>query len=68
MFPAGPLTNEAITVKDSVASPESQARVVVAEVAVAVSAVYCAAVADDNTNETAFDTAVEADKVNESAW
>jgi hypothetical protein len=58
VFPAGPLTSEAVTVRESPTAPRNET-VATADVAVAVSAVVCAAVAADKVRVSAFTVADE---------
>ena len=51
MLPAGPDTNAAVTEAESPVAPRNES-VATAEVAVAVSAVVCAAVAAESVNES----------------
>jgi len=55
----GPETNDAVTDIESLVAPARNAIVAVAEVAVAVSAVFCAAVADETVRTSELTTALE---------
>jgi hypothetical protein len=58
VFPAGPLTNDAVTDAESLAEPKND-RVTVAFVAVAVSLVVCDAVDADRVNKSELITACD---------